>query len=120
MQATLQEMHDFKYEKNLKVCCFVNNYKGFFIPKFHCELNPIERVWAHSKKHTRAHCDYSFAGLENTVAPALNSVTQDLIRKSFRKMRDYMAGYRGLVAGPELETIKNTSHNVKYMKRANR
>ena len=94
------------------------NYKGFFIPKFHCELNPIERVWAHSKKYTRAHCDYSFNGLEGTVTPALNSVTLDLIRKFFRKMRDYMTAYReGLVAGPELERLsKCTSRTVKYMK----
>ena len=32
MQATLQEMHDFKYEKNLKVCCFVIITKDFSFP----------------------------------------------------------------------------------------
>ena len=44
-----------------------------FILKFHCELNPIERVWGQSKKYTRANCDYSFKGLEETVRPALES-----------------------------------------------
>ena len=57
-----------------------HDYDGYFIPKFHCELNPIERVWAHSKKYTRAHCDYSFNGLEVMINPALKSVTPDLIR----------------------------------------
>ena len=45
MQTTLQEMHDFKYEKTkLESLLQRYNYKEFFIPKFHCELNPIERV----------------------------------------------------------------------------
>jgi len=43
MCKTLQEMHDFKYEKTkLESLLAEYNYKGYFIPKFHCELNPIE------------------------------------------------------------------------------
>ena len=34
-----------------------------FIPKFHCELNPIERCWCHAKKYTRAHCNGSIIRL---------------------------------------------------------
>ncbi len=26
-----------------------------FFPKFHCELNAVERNWCHAKKHTRAY-----------------------------------------------------------------
>ena len=105
MRSALQQMHDFKYEKTkLESLLATNGYRGIFIPKFHCELNPIERVWAQSKKYTRAHCDYSFKGLESTIIPALDSVTLDSIRKFFRKMRDYMDAYKeGLSAGPELE-----------------
>ena len=105
MRLALQQMHDFKYEKTkLESLLATNGYRGIFIPKFHCELNPIERVWAQSKKYTRAHCDYSFKGLESTIIPALDSVTLDSIRKFFRKMRDYMHAYKeGLIAGPELE-----------------
>ena len=29
------------------------------LPKFHPELNPIERVWAQLKRFTKAHCKYS-------------------------------------------------------------
>ena len=26
-----------------------------FLPRFHCELNPIENGWAQAKRYTRAH-----------------------------------------------------------------
>ena len=115
MRATLQEMHDFKYEKTkLETLLTEHGYKGIFIPKFHFELNPIEWVWAQSKQCTRTPCDYSFKGLEDTIGPALDSVTVDMIRKFFRKMRDYLQAYReGHVAGPELEKaiMKCKSHH---------
>ena len=114
MRIALQDMHDFKYEKTkLETLLSNHGYRGFFIPKFHCELNPIERVWAQSKKYTRAHCDYSFKGLEDTIIPALDSVNLDTIRKFFRKMRDYIKAYKeGFTAGPELENAvkKYKSH----------
>ena len=74
-----------KKETKLEKLLMRHDYDGFFIPKFHCELNPIERVSAHSKKYTRAHCDYSFNGLEVTINPALNSVTP---YKSHRKVHE--------------------------------
>ena len=47
MRLALQQMHDFKYEKTKLENLLVSyGYRGIFIPKFHCELNPIERVWA--------------------------------------------------------------------------
>lgn len=63
------------------------------IPKLHCELNPTERVWCHAKMYTRAHCDYTFIGLKNTIDSALHSATVDLI-KFFRKVREYHTAYR--------------------------
>ena len=68
--------------------------KADFLPKFHPELNPIERVWGKAKRYARAKCNYSFSGLQNTVTPALESVSVDDIRKYFRKSRDYMHAYR--------------------------
>ena len=51
-----------------------------FIPKFHCEINPINCVWCHAKYCTRVNCDYIFQGLENTVEKTLDSVSVELIR----------------------------------------
>ena len=118
MRLALQQMHDFKYEKTKLENLLVSyGYRGIFIPKFHCELNPIERVWVQSKKYTRAHCDYSFKGLEGTIIPSLDSITLDSIRKFFRKTRDYIRAYKeGLTAGPELENAvkKYKSHRKVY------
>jgi len=46
MREKLQSIHDFKYEKTKTETLLLNNgFNAYFIPKFHCELNPIERVW---------------------------------------------------------------------------
>jgi hypothetical protein len=42
--------------------------------------------------------------LERTIEPALDTVSVDLIRKYFRKVREYARGYKeGFAAGPALE-----------------
>ena len=114
MRQALQSMPDFKYKKTkVETLLIDNGYKAYFIPKFHCELNPIERVWAQSKKYSRANCDYSFKGLEEIVEPALESVSLDSIRKFFRKMRDYLRAYReGITIGPLMDAAlkKYKSH----------
>jgi len=28
--------------------------------KFHCELNPIECIWCHTKIYTHTHCNYTY------------------------------------------------------------
>ena len=50
MRKVLKNMHDFKYEKT-KVEKYITDrgHRCVFIPKYHCELNPIERVWGHVK-----------------------------------------------------------------------
>ena len=76
----------------------------FFIPKFHCELNPIERVWGQSKRYCRAYTNFTIAKLREIIDPALDSVNVELIRKYFRKVREYEKAYlEGKKAGKEVE-----------------
>ena len=74
MREKLQSMHNFKYQKTKVETLLVDGYTEYFIPKFHCELNPIDRVWAQSTEYSRANCDYSFKGLEEIIEFVLDSV----------------------------------------------
>ena len=65
-----------------------------YLPKFHCELNPIERVWCHAKKHTRANCNGSIVRLREIVPESLDGIPKDTIARFFRKREDYETAYR--------------------------
>ena len=103
MRTILSNHHDFATEKNMvehlldKECL-----SGTFVPKFHCELNPIERVWGQAKKYSRAHTNFTLVRLRTIIGPALDSVSTDLIRKYFRRVREYEQAYlEGKQAGKE-------------------
>ena len=49
-----------------------------FLPKFHCELNWIERSWACSKHYARGNCLYTLAGLRETIPIALSQDLTDV------------------------------------------
>ena len=105
MRTVLANHEDFRTEKTL-VEHFLHgeNLKVTFLPKFHCELNPIERVWGQAKVYTRMYTNFTLPRLRNTMHPALDSVTLELIRKYFRKVLDYEKAYLdGKKAGKELE-----------------
>lgn len=64
-----------------------------YLPKFHCELNPIESVWCFSKKHTRSHSNGTIVRLRKIVPESLLLVTKDTIGRFFAKCREYEAAY---------------------------
>ena len=81
-----------------------------FLPKYHCELNPIERVWCKAKKFTRAHCTYTLPALRRVIPESLATVTVDDTRKYFRKARDYEKAYRdGKIGAAVGEAVKSTN-----------
>ena len=114
MRVVLSNHDDFKNEDTS-----VERYlKGrghlvHFLPKFHCELNAIERVWGQAKVYGRAYTNFTLAKLRQVINPALDSVTVDLICKYCRKARDYENAYlEGHKAGKEVENAvkKYKSH----------
>lgn len=52
-----------------------SNHLVIFYPKFHHELNFIEKYWCAAKFYAREHCKYSFDALWETVPIGLNSVS---------------------------------------------
>ena len=61
MVKIVSEMRDFKFQKTrVEELILSKGHRVMFLPKFRCELNPIERVWCQAKQFTRSHCDYSF------------------------------------------------------------
>ena len=57
MIKILEGMRDFKFQ-NTKVEEMILNkgHRVMYIPKFNCELKPIECVWCHAKHYTRDCC----------------------------------------------------------------
>ena len=105
MRVVLSNHEDFRTEKTIIEHHLVNRgHLVYFIPKFHCELNPIERVWGQAKVYTRMHTNFTLVRLRQIVGPALDSVQADLIRKYFRRVDEYERAYlEGKKAGKELE-----------------
>lgn len=58
MRRVLELQEDFAKEKPLlQIVIEEKGHKCFFLPKFHCELNPIELVWGHMKRGEFLHFD---------------------------------------------------------------
>lgn len=70
------------------------NHTVIFYPKFHCELNFIERFWCSSKYYSREHCSYSLEGLRKTVPEALHSVPSSTIYRYHQRCERYIDAYK--------------------------
>ena len=62
--------------------CAKRGFKVLFLPKFHCELNPLEMVWGRSKYHYRLNPPSTKEEeLEKNMINALETVTIDEMRR---------------------------------------
>ena len=109
MRTVLSFHEDFSTENTIvEEYLKSRGHQVYFLPKFHCELNAIERVWGQAKVYCRAYTNFTISRLRQIVNPALDSVSVDLIQKFDRKARDYEQAYRdGHKAGKAVEdTVK--------------
>ena len=95
MREVLGSHPDFKNEKCGIEWLLVEEHQhiAYFLSKYHCELNPIERMWAQAKRYSKAYCKYSIVSLRKNVVPALESVPLESIKKHFNKVWHYMFAY---------------------------
>ena len=94
MRETLAKHADFRDEKSMIERMLVERgHIPCFLPKFHPELNPIERVWAQLKGFTKGHCKSTLPSLRKNIPLAYDSVSVENIQNHFRKVRHYMFCY---------------------------
>ena len=98
-RRVLSQQQDFREQKGqLQEEVEAANHLIIFYPKFHCELNFIERFWCAAKWYARENCAYSFEGLRQTVPAALESVTTASINRYYghcaRVIDAYSEGFK--------------------------
>jgi hypothetical protein len=72
------------------------NVKIVFTPKFHCETNPIEGYWCHSKQYIRKHTDQNFQRLIALMPEAKGNFIQKQIHlKHFHRFWRTIKAYDG-------------------------
>ena len=68
-------------------------------PKYHCELNFLEMIWAYIKAKLRKLCNYNFAEFEEILPQVLENLPMEFVRKvknhCFRAMSAYRIGMEG-------------------------
>lgn len=96
---------DFKSEVEwLEATVKKRGHNIIFFPKFHCELNPIEMVWAYVKAQLRKECKFKFDGLrERRIINKLDNVPISYIRKVQQYCFRFTDGYRKGLTGKHLQ-----------------
>ena len=74
-----------------------NNVKIHFCPKFHCELNAIERAWCYEKQFVRKHSDQTYNTMVNLIFQSRQVFTDrnihlKLFRRFWRALHAYSEG----------------------------
>jgi hypothetical protein len=64
-------------------------------PKYHCELNPTEKVWGYSKRVLRKICGFTFPKLVENVGKVLAGIPPDYFMAISRSSWRYILAYGG-------------------------
>ena len=78
----------------LEATCNARGFRVLFLPKFHCELNPIEQCWGYAKRVYRLNPESSREDhLERNALAALDAVPLSSMRKFANRSRCFMDAY---------------------------
>jgi transposase len=116
MQKVLGECEDFRNEPTILEMVVMNELGGggehadcLFLPKFHCELNPIELGWRDSKMYTRSHCMESIKHLRIIIPTALDTIPKERWKKFYDHVKDWEEAYQKVADGEvKLDELNKT------------
>ncbi|CAB1109141.1 unnamed protein product [Ectocarpus sp. CCAP 1310/34] len=113
MPAVLGAQEDFaNVEPSLMVLVKRHGGVAIMLPKFHCEINPIELVWGRSKYWVRKHCKYTIACLRTNVsksyAVAEDRLSLAIVQKFCRTVANFNEVYRDGLKGAEAVQKRDT------------
>ena len=105
LEYLLSEQPDFKDQQNaIQELVISRGHYCIFLPKYHPELNFIERYWSRVKWHARQYSDGSKEGLRKAADAALSEEACDLAlirrysRTAWRWVDAYSKGLDGVLA----------------------
>ena len=105
LEYLLSEQPDFKRQQNaIQELVISRGHHCIFLPKFHPELNFIERYWSRVKWHARQHSTGTVQGLKAAIDEAMRDGACDLAlirryaRTAWRWVDAYNKGLDGVLA----------------------
>ncbi|PCH35242.1 hypothetical protein WOLCODRAFT_36273, partial [Wolfiporia cocos MD-104 SS10] len=100
MARLLSQQDDFANQPSMLETVIKDaGHECLFLPKFHCELNPIEMYWGWCKYRYREVIKKSFNEAKEVAQEKLNSCPVDTIRRFINKSWRFMDAYRHGLTG---------------------
>lgn len=94
MKSLLNSVEDFFTETSmLQDIATKRGHIVKMLPKFHCELNPIEQFWASLKQYLRRNCTYSLQGLKVNIPLGVANVKLQTVQRYFLRMWRFIHMY---------------------------
>ncbi|CAN0111035.1 unnamed protein product, partial [Ectocarpus sp. 6 AP-2014] len=94
MERVFSDLRAFKAQLNKVEQIFKEvGHVCIFLPKYHPELNAIERYWGYVKHVLRLHCEYSLTHMLKILPGALSGVPLEHIRAWSRLVWLYVEAY---------------------------
>ena len=118
LRKVLADYDDFKEQKSmLHAYIMAQGHACHFLPKFHCELNEMELIWALGKKRFKKANTFNSKTHIKRLKEAFATITPQEVRNIFCKGRDYEKAYRN---GAVTTTVERFVKKMKKDRKSHR